>query len=101
MNPLIIYGLVGGALPDIIRIIKGKQDQMPTYFKNGFFYLGVVLQIAVGGFVVHLLKPTNELQAVLIGYAAPSIFTNLASKFEREETTKSAANRFSLLGWWK
>ena len=103
MNTLIIFGLVGGALPDVLRIIKGKYEQMPGYFKNGMFYFGLLLQIAVGGFVIYLLKPTNELQAVLMGYAAPSILTNLASKFEQQEDVKKGASReeFALLGWWR
>src|SRR5947208_2414095 len=107
MTNIIILGLVGGLLPDIIRIIKGKSQTMPGFYKTFWFWFGTILQVGLGGFVVWLMKPESIMQAILIGYAAPGILTSLAAKAENEvgggpkgDKTKGAI-AFNLRTWWR
>ena len=74
---MLIFGLVGGLLPDLLRIIKLKYDEVPAYLKKPWFYIGTLLQMALGVFIVYLLQVDEAVYALACGYSAPQILTNL------------------------
>lgn len=101
---LIWFGVLGGAIPDVIRIIKNRYSKkFPNYLQSLNFWLGVGLQMGLGGLLAYALPPTDVMQALLIGYSAPSIFTQLAASQAGDESRVDKGGpgkSFSLLRWW-
>ena len=82
MEKFILLGCLGGLFPDILRLIKLGPDsdyQAPDYLKKGFSYFVLILQVGLGAFIVYVTNTHYVLQAIVYGYAAPQIFTSLAS----------------------
>lgn len=81
-STFILLGCLGGFLPDVIRFIKLGNDgkyTMPDYLGKGFFWIVLALQVGLGALMVYLFNVHDNLQAVVYGYAAPQIFTSVAS----------------------
>lgn len=79
MDPLhvILWGCVGGALPDIIRIIKSRTGDFPKYFRSFWYWFGFLLLIALGGFVAWLGSAHAMKEALAFGYAGPEALSRL------------------------
>src|SRR4051794_3904420 len=87
-----ILGFVGGAIPDGIRIVKGRYaGALPDYLKTLNFWLGFILLVAAGGFLAWLNKPQSIQEALAYGFAAPEILSRLLSSSERP-TLSAPAN---------
>jgi hypothetical protein len=80
MDRLWIFGVVGGAIPDAIRIIQGRYKlTLPDYLKRFNFWLGFILLLAIGGLVAWLGKSQSIQEALAYGFAAPEILSRLLS----------------------
>ena len=78
---MVIFGVIGGALPDIIRVIKGKDEAtLPDVLKRANFWVGFILLLALGGFTTWILQPHEVKQAIAIGFSAPEVISRLAAK---------------------
>jgi hypothetical protein len=103
----IIYGCLGGMFPDILRIIKNRYEpSLPNYLKSVNFYLGLVLLILLGGFLVYLKESKDIIEALAIGYSGPQIFSSLAAsvldKKDSNLKTRGLGNTFYFLKrWWQ
>ena len=55
MTDLQIFGLgcAGGALPDLLRLIKARNTGAPAYLGTGFFWCMWVVLILLGGVVAY------------------------------------------------
>ena len=71
-------GAIGGALPDILRIIKCRYDESaPPYLTRYIFWVSLALLVGLGrGFSV-LLAPARGVDALAIGFSAPTLVTSL------------------------
>jgi len=80
MDQVWIFGLVGGAIPDVIRLIQGRYaETLPNYLKNLNFWLGFAFLVATGGLVAWLGKSQSIQAALAYGFAAPEILSRLLS----------------------
>jgi len=104
---LIAVGCVGGLLPDIIRIIKNRHSgELPTFFRMSSFWLGLVGLVILGGLAVWVLGAAHPREALIIGFTAPEVFSNLAAEsqgsMERGAMDRGTRDTkgFSLRKWW-
>ncbi len=96
--PFIILGILGGALPDILRIIKTRHEKnLPTYLKSANFWLGFFLLLAIGGLAAWLLAAKDAKQALAFGFSAPEILSKLLANPKVERIGKVV---FDLREWW-
>ena len=79
ISQLIVWGCVGGALPDVVRLIKGRYNDMPGYLKAPMFWIGLLLLIGLGGFVAWLGGAKEIKEALAYGYGGPEILSRLLS----------------------
>jgi hypothetical protein len=96
---IIAFGCIGGFLPDVLRIIKGRYESTPGYLKSGTFYLGLVLLVALGGFAAWLLGANEIKEAVAYGFAAPELISKLGAD-TNPDRGDAASGRISLRQWW-
>jgi hypothetical protein len=95
-------GCAGGLIPDILRLIKNRHTgTTPAYFKKVFFWLGLVLMVALGGFAAWVMQATDVKEALTFGFAAPQVFSSLAAKSEGvKDRGAMEPSRLGLRTWW-
>lgn len=123
-NEAILFGALGGMLPDIMRIIENRySNKFPDYISKPAFWVGFALLIAIGALIAGISKPEGIEQSLALGYAAPKIISEIAGKLpikdqpepdenkttagDRENATNRLAlesdrteKKFDLLKWW-
>jgi hypothetical protein len=101
----LLYGCVGGALPDVLRLIEGRHGQVPAYLGSVYFWLSLVLLVALGGVAAIVLAgggPVEPIKALAIGYTAPSVVSKLLSNGAGSPrgVDRALAGPRSLRAWW-
>lgn len=92
MNIMIVLGAIGGALPDLLRIIASKNSsKIPEFLTWPMFWAGLALQVALGGFLGYLLHPADKLSAVAYGFSGPELITRLVAGINRPEPAPKTA----------
>jgi hypothetical protein len=77
---IIALGCLGGALPDVIRVIQNRyKTELPDYLISKNFLLGFVLLVALGGFAAWLGGAKAVKEALAYGYGAPEIISRMLS----------------------
>lgn len=85
MNEFLVYGLIGGAIPDLLRIINNRyQLQLPTYLRSLNFYMGFFFLLVLGMVTVQLLGANSITEALSYGYSAPQIISGLLGNFAKD-----------------
>jgi hypothetical protein len=99
---LILFGCLGGLLPDVLRLIRSRYDgALPAYLRSGAFWLGLALLAVVGGFTAWLAGATEIQQALAYGFGAPEVISRLAANpRSAERALPRGAPSFSLRSWW-
>ena len=107
---IILFGMAGGLLPDVIRLVRERHDPaVPPFLKSWKFYLSLGLGVLLGGFAAWLLQAGTTKDAVIYGFAAPELMTRLASSVSHDQEGESyrgeapvAGERAqkSLQSWW-
>jgi hypothetical protein len=100
INQLIVWGCVGGVLPDAIRLIKGRYNDTPGYLKAPMFWVGLLLLIGLGGFVAWLAGAKEIKEALAYGYGGPEVLTRLLSVKDGSGQTDRGVGNFRLLQAW-
>lgn len=95
----IALGVVGGLLPDVIRLIKNRYKlSIPEYLKTVNFWLGLLLMAIIGGLAAWAFSPTSGKEAIIYGYAAPQLFSSLAAEEVKNARIKGV--QISIRSWW-
>lgn len=95
---ILLYGALGGLLPDILKIIENRYTgEFPGYFKKLMFWIGLILMVALGSLCAYLFEPEKPVNAIALGFAAPRILRDLASKPEK----KLMPEKFEIRKWWR
>lgn len=77
---IVALGCLGGALPDLIRIIQNRyKTELPDYLKSINFAIGFILLIALGGFAAWLGEAKAVKEALAYGFGAPEIISRMLS----------------------
>ncbi|MGK9235193.1 hypothetical protein KXS07_26275 [Inquilinus limosus] len=66
-------GCLGGALPDLLRLIKGRHDGAPQFLRDWFFWLMFAGLVLLGGLAALLGQADEAKEAVAFGFAAPEV----------------------------
>ncbi|WP_164850606.1 hypothetical protein [Enterobacter sp. N18-03635] len=86
MRELVMWGLFGGLIPELIAIYKLREADKgtrPKWLTSFFYWIVTIVMILTGGalvfFYVQILKvQLNEILAIHIGASAPIILQGLA-----------------------
>ena len=72
---LFLLGCLGGAVPDLLRIIKNRyKANLPKYLRSANFWIGLVILIGIGGLTAWILEATTAKDA-----AMGTLYTSLAN----------------------
>jgi hypothetical protein len=99
-------GLVGGWVPDGLRLLNARHDGLPSYLRTWFFWISLAVLGLLGGVVSVLSHPSSVQVAFALGYSAPSIVSALGAKGEplRKGFAADRTVRRSLVAdvrrWW-
>jgi uncharacterized membrane protein YdcZ (DUF606 family) len=112
MNEFLLYGLIGGAIPDLLRIINNRyQLSLPGYLKSINFYVGFIFLLILGMVTVQLLQAGSITEALSYGYSAPQVISGLLGNMSKTQKTgkenrsmpesSRMPEKFSILDFWK
>ncbi len=112
MNEFLLYGLIGGAIPDLLRIINNRyQLSLPAYLKSINFYLGFIFLLVLGMVTVQLLEANSITEALSYGYSAPQVISGLLGNMSKTQKTGKEnrsmpesprmPEKFTTLDFWK
>jgi len=88
MNEFLLYGLIGGAIPDLLRIINNRyQLSLPAYLKSINFYIGFIFLLVLGMVTVQLLQANSITEALSYGYSAPQVISGLLGNMSKSQKT--------------
>ena len=86
MNEFLLYGLIGGAIPDLLRIINNRyQLSLPGYLKSINFYVGFIFLLILGMVTVQLLQANSITEALSYGYSAPQVISGLLGNMSKTQ----------------
>ena len=100
ITQVIVWGCVGGLLPDVVRLIKSRFGDIPGYLKSPMFWVGTVLLIALGGFLAWLGTAKEIKEALAYGYAGPEALTRLLGVKEGDGQQDRGAKQFKIRQFW-
>lgn len=112
MNEFLLYGLLGGAIPDLLRIINNRyQMSLPGYLKSINFYVGFIFLLILGMVTVQLLDANSITEALSYGYSAPQVISGLLGNMSKSQKagkekrsmpeSPRLPDKFSTLDFWK
>ena len=112
MNEFLLYGLIGGAIPDLLRIINNRyQLSLPGYLKSINFYVGFIFLLVLGMVTVQLLEANSITEALSYGYSAPQVISGLLGNMSKTQKigkknrsmleSPRMPNKFTTLDFWK
>jgi len=79
-TPFIFWlGVVGGAVPDILRFVKGRYRGFPEWFMRPGYWVALVVLMALGGAAAWLGGATDWKSAVAMGFTAPEVLSRMFS----------------------
>ena len=84
---IVLLGAVGGALPDLLRIINARHEPAPDYLDRHFFWFSLGLLMLLGAGAACLLDPTRTVDALAVGYSAPSLLSKALA--DRDEAVRA------------
>lgn len=111
MGEIFLFGALGGLLPDALRLLTWARtptlQRAPSPLTDTSIWLALGIQIALGLLAVRVFGAETELQALAIGYAAPSFLSKtLASLAEAQTIQRSSGQTVDaplrrVIGWWR
>lgn len=105
---LLLVGVIGGAMPDLLRVLKWSQTAADSRgvapYKDFGFWISLVIHIALGPAAVWIFGPTTLTQAVAFGYSGPELLSKGVDSATGGANADRAAGRPSswnqLKVWW-
>jgi hypothetical protein len=79
------WGCLGGLIPDVLRIVRTRYGDVPVYLGKPFFWISLIILVALGGVMAYALAPSGIANALAVGYSAPSILSKLLGIKEQDE----------------
>jgi hypothetical protein len=80
LTEAVLWGCLGGALPDVLRVIGMRYKGAPDYLRETFFWVSALLLVGVAALTTYLLSPTRIVDAIAIGFSAPEILSTALGK---------------------
>jgi hypothetical protein len=90
---MFVYGCLGGVIPDILRLVARRDKGAPAYARTWYFWVMLIVLVAIGGLAAWLEKPGNVKEAIAFGFTAPQVLSSLLGKTGDADRGSS--------GWWK
>jgi len=102
LTPLEIFGLgcLGGAIPDVLRLIKGRYDGAPAYLKTWFFWVMTIVLILLGGGVAVGLQAPGAKEALTFGFTAPEVISRLFGANDADRGFTGGGFIRHVRRWW-
>ena len=100
-NPYFWLGVAGAAIPDLLRLVKGRYDgPLPTYLTSPSFFLGFPLLLGIGALAVYLGDPQSPKEALAYGFGAPELVSRLLSEQGGQSGRQADRGATTVRGWW-
>jgi hypothetical protein len=102
LTPMEIFGLgcLGGAVPDVLRLIKGRRDGAPAYLKTAFFWVMFLVLILLGGGIAVWLNGPGVKEALTFGFTAPEVISRFFGSDDADRGATGGGFVHSVRRWW-
>lgn len=93
-------GCLGGALPDVLRLIKGRHDGAPQFLRDWFFWLMFAGLVLLGGAAALLGRADEAMEAVAFGFTAPEVVSRAFGGSRADLISRPGGSLMQRLRWW-
>ncbi|MBW8727998.1 MAG: hypothetical protein JF625_23000 [Inquilinus limosus] len=93
-------GCLGGALPDVLRLIKGRHDGAPQFLRDWFFWLMFADLVLLGGAAALLGRADEAMEAVAFGFTAPEVVSRAFGGGRSDLLSRPDGGLMQRLRWW-
>ena len=81
---LFALGAAGALVPDLLKFINGRFEDPPPWIWSLYYWVAALLLALLGGVVACASQPDRVIDALAIGYAAPTIVASLLGKLPKK-----------------
>lgn len=74
---MFVWGFIGAIIPEVVRAHKIQIETKDFYYPKKLFLISVILAIS-GGVIAVAFEAPNPHNAILIGFATPTIVSTYA-----------------------
>ena len=93
-------GCLGGVIPDVLRLIKGRYDGAPEYLKTPFFWVMTIILMVLGGGVAVGLEAPGAKEALTFGFTAPEVISRLFGAKDTDRGIVGGGFIRQVRRWW-
>ena len=95
-------GCLGGALPDLLRLVKGRHDGAPAFLRDWFFWLMFAALVGLGGLAALLGQADEAKEAIAFGFTAPEVISRAfgGSRADLMSRPEHGSLMRRLRWWW-
>lgn len=87
--PIAVCGAGGIALGEALRIVAGRYGAMPSWLTSRYYWISVAILLVIGAATALLAEPGRPLDALAIGYTAPTLIARMLGT--RDDESVAAA----------
>lgn len=82
MTPVevILLGAAGALVPDLLKFINGRFGDPPPWISKLYYWIAALLLAVLGAVVAYVSEPQRAIDALAIGFAAPTIVASVLGK---------------------
>lgn len=97
-----LVGAIGGAIPDLMKAIRLRFKGRPSYMGTSWYWIMLVLLMAVGALVAVWRSPADIWEGLAFGIAAPAFLTKLIASDKEDDLGegKSVSGWDRMRRWW-
>lgn len=77
---VLLLGAAGALVPDLLKFINGRFGDLPTWVSKSYYWIAAGLLAALGAVVAYVSEPQRAIDALAIGFAAPTIVASVLGK---------------------
>jgi hypothetical protein len=102
LESTLVLGFVGGLLPDLIRLIRDRDNpEWKAFAKTAKFWLSLLALALLGAFIAWLLDAASKKDAVIYGFTAPEVLSKLVGSSAKESDRSVTERRtMTIREWW-
>ena len=85
---------------DVLKAIKSRFSGAPDYISSAWYWIMLLVLMGIGGGFTIWRNPQDWVEAISLGFAAPTIITKLLADYEDPSLAPKSGAIAEMRRWW-